>query len=253
MAVTPKIFFKYTPIKPYFLILFAFCSQNPKDKPSIDGVVNTTKNTISSGDIKPQGTANNTEGVSNSVINTEVLKNTDTIKVDSVNNTKPEKEDLSKYCTIEAITEHLNKFPEFNIEESDKAFGFKPNQTPAQYRATVRRLVIQENWASFLKFLESPMEWIYSSYGYRCIKSGLSVDFYLKKITSKTIKELFLDFGLNFSEKFFLGSVLKSFVSRLMTYVPTYSNLKNQSNFKIFLIGQVLLVLSVLILLTFFI
>lgn len=69
---------------------------------------------------------------------------------------------------------------------------------------------------SLIRSLGNPLHWLYSPKGYRVVKSGFSFDYFLKRLARFFTRELFLNFSLNFSEKYFLIRVFKNSVENVM-------------------------------------
>lgn len=90
-----------------------------------------------------------------------------------------------------------------------------------------------QGWRVFRKNLlrlGSALQWLYTPKGYRVIKSGFSVDYYVKKLAGLASKEVFLNFGLNLAEKYFLIGILKNTVSKLGQRLPRVVSFKSQGN-----------------------
>jgi len=77
-------------------------------------------------------------------------------------------------------------------------------------------------------FFFEPLMFVYAHKGYRVLKSGLTIDYYIKRLFAAVNREVLLNFSLNLSEKYFLVRVFKNFVSSFMNLPIKLESQKNK-------------------------
>ena len=82
-----------------------------------------------------------------------------------------------------------------------------------------------------LKKVNSILDWIYSKDGYYCLKSGMFIDHYFKKIVNRLHKEFIYYTGLLFMDNFILTRLINKFFTNFTQFNEKLVNFKKKNNF----------------------